>query len=221
MIVRPLRALSAGVIFLFATAAQAQSTPSSPHLPNPWYIAFGAGGAWYEDWALTGAPDVSLNTGWTANTAFGRYLDDIRVVRLEGEVMYDEASISGVGGAAASGTLSNIGAMLNIYYDIRTGTNWTPYLGGGLGYSYVTLDSLASAGVMFAGSPLSVDDNDGAFAWQIKAGVTYQFSPTWAVNLGYRYFGTDNLSFQTTSGTNLNTEGTRIHNAEIGFRLHF
>lgn len=212
MIVRLLRALMAGVIFSFATAAHAQETYN---LPNPWYIAVGAGGAWYEDWELTGTANADIDDGFTGNTAFGRYLDDIMVIRLEAELLYDRGTVNSIGGTSASGTLSNFGAMFNAYYDIRTGTNWTPYLGGGLGYSQVDLDGLSQGGVLL------VDDNDGAFSWQIKAGVTYQISPTWAVNVGYRYYGTENLTFKTPAGLNFNTEGTRIHNAEVGFRVHF
>lgn len=212
MIVRLLRAVTAGVIFLFATGAHAQDTSN---LPNPWYIALGGGGAWYDDWELGGVVDANLDVGFTANTAFGRYLDDIRVFRLEGEVLYDQADVDNIGGVPASGTLSNLGLMFNAYYDVRTGTAWTPYFGGGIGYSYVDLDNLTSGGALIA------SDTDGSFSWQIKAGVTYQINPSWAVNVGYRYYNTDNLSFSAPGGLILDTEATRVQSAEIGFRFHF
>ena len=211
MTVRLLRILMAAVIFVFATAAQAQGQD-----PKLWYVSLGAGGAWYEDLDFGGGVAASMDTGFTVNGAFGRYIDDIRVIRLEGEVLYDRSGVDNLGGAQATGTLSNVGLMFNAYYDFRTDSSWTPYFGGGIGYSRVNFDNLTVGGV-----PLANDTGD-AFSWQIKAGVAYQFSPSWAVNLGYRYYGTDNLDFGgPAGGAHLTSEGTRISSAEVGFRFHF
>jgi opacity protein-like surface antigen len=79
----------------------------------------------------------------------------------------------------------------------------------------VTLDSFSSGG-------LGIDDTANlAFAWQFKAGVTYQLSPTWAANVGYRLYGTDNTSFTTSAGTSAKSDGALTQSAEIGFRFHF
>ena len=66
-----------------------------------------------------------------------------------------------------------------------------------------------------------LNDSDDAFSWQFKAGVAYEFSPSWAVNLGYRYYATDNLEFTGPGGVPVTSDGTEIHSAELGFRLHF
>ena len=42
-----------------------------------------------------------------------------------------------------------------------------------------------------------------------------------AVTLGYRYFATDNVSFDSKIGGSVNTGGTEIQNAELGFRFNF
>jgi len=213
MIVRLLRVLTAGVILVFALSAQAQG----PNLPKRWYVGAGAGAAFYNDWELTGTVDADLDTGYMANVTVGAYLDDVRVFRLEAEGLYTSTEVNGVGGGEASGTLSNTGAMFNALYDVRTGTNWTPYFGVGIGYSLVDLDSF-SVGV---GSPTLIDDNDGVFAWQIKAGVAYQFSPSWSVNVAYRYFNAENPSFIGTDGLTYDGESIRANIAEVGFRFHF
>ncbi len=211
MIVRLLRILMAGVIFVFATVVQAQGQD-----PKLWYIAVGAGGASYEDLDFGGGIAASMDTGFTVNGAFGRYIDDIRVIRLEGEVLYTRSGVDNLGGAQASGTLSNVGLMFNAYYDVRTGSSWRPYFGGGIGYSRVNFDKLTSGGVLVA------DASSNAFSWQIKVGVAYEFSPSWAVNVGYRYYGTDNLDFGTpTGGPHVTSEGSRISSAEVGLRLNF
>ena len=210
MTVRLLRILMAGVIFVFATAAQAQGQD-----PKLWYVSLGAGGAWYEDLDFGGGVEASMDTGFTLNGAFGRYIDDIKVIRLEAEVLYDRSSVANLSGVPATGDLSNIGLMLNAYYDFRTSSNWIPYFGGGIGYSRVEFDKLTSGGVQL------VNDSDDAFSWQIKAGVAYEFSPSWVVNLGYRYYGTENLVFTAPSGARVTSEGSRISTAELGFRLLF
>ncbi len=210
MIVRLLRVLMAGVVFVFAAGAQAQG-----QVPNPWYVALGAGGAWYNDLKFGGSPSASMDTGFTLNSAFGRYIDDIRVVRLEAEVLYATSDIGNLSGTTASGTLSNAGVMFNAIYDIRFNSSWVPYIGGGIGYSRVDFDGLSSGGVTL------LNDSDDAFSWQFKAGVAYEFSPSWVVNLGYRYYGTDNLDFTDPAGAQVTSEGSEIHSAELGFRFHF
>lgn len=209
MIVRLLQAFMAGVILVVACGAQAQG-----ETPKPWYIALGAGGAWYEDVKFGGLGTASMDTGFTVNGAFGRYIDDIRVFRLEAEVLYDRADVDNVSGTPASGTLSNAGLMFNAIYDIRTNTSWVPYFGGGIGYSRVDMDSLSVGGVTV------VNDSDDVFSWQIKAGVAYEFNPSWAVNLGYRYYATDNLVFAGPGGP-VTSEGTTTHSAELGVRFNF
>jgi opacity protein-like surface antigen len=209
MIVRLLRVFMAGSIFLFACGAQAQG-----ETPKLWYVALGTGGAWYEDVKFGGLGTASMDTGFTVNGAFGRYIDEIRVIRLEAEVLYDRADVDNVSGTPASGTLSNTGLMFNAIYDIRTDTSWVPYFGGGIGYSRVDMDSLSVGGVTV------VNDSDDVFSWQIKAGVAYEFNPSWAVNLGYRYYATDNLVFAGPGGP-VTSEGTTTHSAELGVRFNF
>ena len=210
MIVRLLRVFMAGFVFVFAAGAQAQGQE-----PKPWYVALGVGGAWYDDLKIGGAGSASMDTGFTLNGAFGRYIDDIRVIRLEGEFLYDRADIGNISGTPASGTLSNAAVMFNAIYDIRFDSSWVPYFGGGIGYSRVDFDKLSSGGVTL------VNDSDDAFSWQFKAGVAYEFSPSWAVNLGYRYYATDNLDFTGPGGARVTSDGSEIHSAELGFRLHF
>jgi opacity protein-like surface antigen len=105
--------------------------------------------------------------------------------------------------------------MFNFLYDIQTGSSWIPYLGGGIGYSRVWISNLSQGGTTF------LDDNADAFSWQFKGGIAYQFNPSMAITLGYRYYGTNNLSFNAPTGASVKTGGTRIQNAELGFRFHF
>lgn len=69
--------------------------------------------------------------------------------------------------------------MLNAYYDIDTGTNLTPYVGGGLGYAKVK-GKMAATGISG-----SMDDNN--FAWQLGIGVGYTLTNHVTIDAGYRY----------------------------------
>lgn len=212
MIVRKLRVLTAGVLFLFAAGAQAQG-----HTLNPWYFALGGGGTWYNDWGISGGPDIALDTGYNVSGAFGRYIDDIRVFRLELEALYTHADVDNVGGTKSTGTLTNTGLMFNAMYDIRTNSNWLPYFGGGIGYSQVDMDNLATGGVVL------INDHDNAFSWQVKAGVAYELSESWVIDVNYRYYATGNLTFDSTvpGGAPTKTEGTGSSNAAVEVRFHF
>lgn len=212
MIVRLLRILTAGIIFVFAAGAQAQG-----QAPKLWYVALGAGSVWYDTLSVTGTTTgtVNMDPGVTLNGAIGTYLDDVRVLRLEAEAVYAVSDVSNIGGTTARGNISTAGLMFNFLYDIHLSPRWIPYLGGGIGYSRVNFDNFSSSGVLIA------DDSNDVFSWQFKGGIAYQFSPSLAMTLGYRYYGTDNLVFDSPAGVLVNSEGARIQSAEVGFRLNF
>jgi opacity protein-like surface antigen len=65
--------------------------------------------------------------------------------------------------------------MANAYFDYLTCTAWTPYVGAGLGTSYLKAD--------FGDVAKSANN----LAWQVMAGVTYDVNANWALDLGYRY----------------------------------
>ena len=61
--------------------------------------------------------------------------------------------------------------FLNLYYDIRTGTKFTPYVGGGLGLAFLGVrDGFREALVGDSGSSSRDVTN---FAWNVSAGVAY------------------------------------------------
>ncbi len=213
MIVRLLRVFTAGVIFAFATGVQAQGQD-----PKLWYVALGAGAAWSSGLSVTGTTTGTVNLkqpGFNVSGAFGRYIDEIKVIRLEGEILYTRSDISNISGTAAGGNLSNASLMFNAFYDFNTDSNWTPFIGGGIGYARVTLDELSAGGVTL------IDDSDDAFAWQFKAGVSYQLTPSVSINGSYRLNSTDNLVFQDPTGASVTSAGLTNQSAEIGVRFHF
>lgn len=214
MTVRLLRFLSAGVLLAFAAGAQAQTEE-----PNRWYLAAGVGATFYDDMTFTGAVtgDISMDTGYTGNVAIGRYLDDIKVFRVELEGAFSATDFNNSAGFKANGDINNANLMLNIFYDINTDSPWVPFFGGGIGYSRVTINNLTDT----ATGTVFVDGSDNVFAYQFKGGVKYKLSDDWAITVAYRYFATDNLAFSTPIPGTTESGGIRSHNAELGFQWDF
>jgi opacity protein-like surface antigen len=89
--------------------------------------------------------------------------------------------------------------MGNFYFDFINSTPVTPFLTIGLGIADVEL---------FA-------DKDNVMAYQAGAGIAFELTPHMSIDLKYRYFATDDLSF---AGYNVEFAS---HNVYAGFRYTF
>ena len=103
---------------------------------------------------------------------------------------FDEAA---KGSQPVDGAFSMIAFMANVDYDFDTGSRWVPYVGGGLGVATISLDTENAQGTSLA------DDSDTVFAYQVGAGIGYEFplaeGRSVTVSLDYRYFGTQDPTF--------------------------
>jgi len=85
--------------------------------------------------------------------------------------------------------------LANAYIDLGTWWCVTPYIGAGIGGSYNTITSFVDQGMTMSGtggipiiSTTYADDHSKwSFAWALYAGLAYQVTPTFAVDLSYRY----------------------------------
>ncbi len=208
--------VSAGIVALLAlllpSAAWAQD--------KPWYVAGGLGASFLNDVDTTDSTGFTIttdfDTGFLGTGAFGRSFGNFRA---EGEVFYntnDVSTVSALGiSLAGSGDVSTTGLMVNGYYDFETNSKWRPYIGGGIGGANVSVNSLSVLGFLLA------DDDDTVFAYQVKVGVAYEFSPAWAGTLGYRFFATEDPDFDAPDGTPFSTDGIQAHVIELGVRFRF
>ena len=84
--------------------------------------------------------------------------------------------------------------MANVDYDFDTGSRWVPYVGGGLGVATISVDTETDTGTSL------VDDSDTVFAYQVGAGIGYEFpleeGRSITVSLDWRYFGTQAPTFK-------------------------
>ncbi len=108
--------------------------------------------------------------------------------------------------------VQNNSIMLNAYYDIDTGTKFTPYVGAGLGMAHLKLKS---------------DDgfkkSSNEFAWQLGAGVSYAATDNVSVDLGYRYVDNGSFSWNETDedGSSRNKFSSDSNEFYLGVRYAF
>ncbi|MBW7983108.1 outer membrane protein [Enterobacillus tribolii] len=131
----------------------------------------------------TGIPRDTKQAG-NAGLVFGyNFMNDFNLpIRTELDYTYRE-------GTDSYHNVSNLGTnhnrvrvqsvMVNNYYDIQTGTPFTPYVGVGIGYANVKLDQ-SLAGNTNSGSY----DN---FAWSVGTGVSYAINSHLDLDVGYKY----------------------------------
>jgi opacity protein-like surface antigen len=201
------------------------------------------------------------DTGFKIGGVFGRHFDS--GLRIEGELFFARAKVSklthtGISLSVlsqpldlevpvpVSGSVDQLGAMANVWYDIDIGDAWTPYVGGGLGFIRVDqsdlsfdtdalkdgLRSLAQEDPQGLGAALqrlqgvdvpTASATDTAFAWQLGAGVGYALSDSATLQLGYRLQAVDGLEFSGRNAmvSTMAETDLRVHFIEIGIRHRF
>lgn len=88
--------------------------------------------------------------------------------------------------------------MLNGYYDINTGTSFTPFLGAGLGVAFTKLDYKSTDRYRY--DDQNNDENDKfskskkKFAWNVAAGVAYNITDSIDIDFTARYVNVSKLS---------------------------
>lgn len=182
------------------------------------YVELRGGAAFLEDSdadANANLPaSIDFDAGYTAGIAIGYGFSDTgrygtglwNNIRIEVEAAYSESDLD-VGGGNRE--LSAATYMGNIYYDVPTGTKWTPFIGGGVGVAQVEFDG---AGLR--------DNDDNVLAYQVRAGVSYQFKSNLVATLGYRFLNTLDPDFTDSTGAGFESE-YRSHAVEVGLRLTF
>ena len=107
--------------------------------------------------------------------------------------------------------------MANIYYDIRGRDRFTPYIGGGIGFSYNETGDLNI-------TPGGGADGDGTteFAAALMAGFSYRLSSWWMFDAGYRYLFLGDAKTQPPGTANsMQIDDIRAHELRFGVRYEF
>ena len=191
---------------------------------NGWYLTAGAGAVWPGDmnfWAnnapimATSQPRgvLTQNAGFSADGGIGY---DFGAIRTELTYGYSAPSVDSIVSRNLSTSFSGGGKvnkndiMLSAYWDVLPFSRFTPYIGGGVGYSNLSTPSFN------VGSYRTSGHNKGLFGWQAKAGVSYALAYNWDLYAEGTYSGTGNPQFESINFTSYSDFG-----AKLGFRYRF
>lgn len=126
--------------------------------------------------------DVDSHAGVTLG---GGNIDGLDAAAIAGSPTPLGATIGAVV-ADGRGDITNTGLFLNGYYDFNQAGALQPYVGAGIGYSDVS--------VTYQPSGITViDDSEGKFGYQVKAGATWRLENQWEVFGEYAYRATEDI----------------------------
>lgn len=99
---------------------------------------------------------------------------------------FEGAATGGVTTLSGNADINSTIGMINAYYDIGHYDRFTPYVGGGVGFSS---NHVKSASVALNGAGVGgIDGNTHtSFAWQLGAGTAINIAHGIDLDIGYRY----------------------------------
>ena len=120
----------------------------------------------------------------------------------------------------ASGRITTLSGLLNLYYDIPTHSRFEPYIGGGIGASHGVAENVTAT---YPGTNINerITGSSTILVYQLMIGVAYNIDSSTAITLGYRYFNVAKQSFRLEPVGEVKADGIGVHNIELGFRHWF
>jgi outer membrane autotransporter protein len=123
---------------------------------------------------------------------------------------------------AANAGFTSYTLMANLYYDIDTGTAFTPYVGGGVG---AAIHDLGKVTYSFAGAPVTeTGKTTTRFAWALGAGTAYTLTSNIKLDVAYQYLnaGKFKTGGMTDDGPVPPSSGkVAAHEVKFGMRYSF
>jgi opacity protein-like surface antigen len=170
--------LAGGALALALTAApvHADGMTSGGQASNGgWYAGLFAGVAWPEDWDLNEVDRIEMDTGFALGGVVGTQVrENVRVELEVSNWSADGACTVGKCGISAV-DMDALSVLGNAWLDIPVDASITPYVGAGLGITWVAL------------SGDGVEDTGSGFAWQLGAGFRSNISTNVVLDVGYRF----------------------------------
>ena len=159
---------------------------------------------------------VSCSEGYVLSGVYGAVFNTIPL-RAEFELLFQHNEISSITSDSPllplgeSASIALLGGMANAYLDLRNKTPVTPYIMGGLGYGFYTIEL--------------DDDNVGdtsVFIYQAGAGIQYELRTRnnfhYTLDAGYRFVASSDPEIDEALGGTYETEYT-AHLFMIGVRF--
>ncbi|MHA7776471.1 outer membrane protein [Roseibium sp. M-1] len=158
----------------------------------------------------------SLDNTWMIGVGIGYKFNDY--FRSDVTIDYEAAASakgyavcgSCTGGYSTEGTDIDVWTVMwNAYVDLGTWNRITPYVGAGIGASYVRTDGTYSINPGGTGqTDYDGEHSEWNFAWALMAGASYAVTDNWAIDAGYRY--KDLGTAKTVKLYDAGTGGTRV-----------
>ncbi len=163
------------------------------------------------------ARSADFDSGFLALGTFGyKFAEGIR---LEGELGWREADVDNFSGVAWTGSQKTWSTMANVLYDFESESSVTPYLGAGLGMSWVGWKD------NFKGPTTpTFNGTDKEFTLQGIGGIGVAATDALKFFLEYRYISTGNTRFvadATPAVPVISGHKDNSHNVLAGFRYAF
>jgi opacity protein-like surface antigen len=135
------------------------------------------------DWAF----DLGFGVDGAVGYDFGIFRADLEFAYLTSKFVFDVDPDDGRGdNVEADDSLTVMAGMANAWYDLDTGTAWTPYIGIGVGATNLTVQ-------LADGSDEDDEYFNGTgwgFAYQAGVGVAFEVLDGFSLVAGYQFFGT-------------------------------
>jgi opacity protein-like surface antigen len=114
--------------------------------------------------------------------------------------------------------------MLNAYWDLGNHRGFVPYVGAGIGIARNEMSNVYFTNSPFFNEVLGQDKTN--FAWSLMAGVEYQFSNRWSMDMGYRYIDlgsavSDNIDTGGFWNPHFKIDDLAAHEITVGVRYKF
>jgi len=155
--------------------------------------------------------EVRTNLGWDAGGEIGY---DAGVFRLGFEMAFQNNSLDEITGVSPNisvdGDIYALSYMLKAYLDLENSSAFTPYFGGGVGFSTLFFDDPDNIGGPF-------DNDQTLLAFKISVGTAYEMTPKLHLLLGYDMFATESMESNDKSLAG----GFLSHNLNVGARFYF
>jgi opacity protein-like surface antigen len=120
--------------------------------------------------------------------------------------------------------------LANVYLDLGTWYNITPFVGAGVGFDRLTIGNFTDTNINAPALGWSPDNSKWNYAWALHAGLAYHVTPNFTIELAYRYVNLGDGSTKdllAPDGTNptpnnpIHFHNVDSHDIKLGLRWMF
>lgn len=211
------------VLLLFILFSFSSAWADGSKNTNSWYGKLAAGYViQIEEYDEVNAGQTAweFDNGYNGLVSLGR---EFGSWALEAEISYRKLDADKRRGKI-SGNLNPLGGdqtqfsgMFNAYYILMPETDISPYFGVGAGATQISWNNVNRIGI----TPSGIDDSEVVFTYQLIAGVSFDMSERFSMDLDYRYFRPGAPEFTSVTGSVAKFEDQHLHIISAGFKIKF